>query len=106
MMATIFRDLLQRRLCVNYMDDIMVAGKTKEELRKNTEEVLRILDKHELYVKESKCYWEVEEVPILGYIVSEGQVRTELSKISAVKTWEMPKGKKDVQKFLGFMNFY
>ena len=88
------------------MDDIVVAGKTKEELRNNTLEVLEILQEHKLYVKDSKCYWEVEEVPILGYIVNQGKVRTEPSKVKAVSTWEVPTNKKEVQQFLGFMNFY
>jgi hypothetical protein len=88
------------------MDDIICMGKTKEELRANTEEVLKVLEEHELYVKDAKCYWEVEEVPVLGFIVSENQVRTEPAKIEVVKTWKVPTCKKDVQKFLGFMNFY
>jgi hypothetical protein len=45
------------------MDDIVFCGKTREELRANTLEGLHILEKHNLYVKESKCYWEVEEHP-------------------------------------------
>ncbi|KIL54624.1 hypothetical protein M378DRAFT_18718 [Amanita muscaria Koide BX008] len=81
-------------------------GKTKEELRVNTEEVLKVLEEHELYVKDAKCYWEVEEVPVLGFIVSENQVCTEPAKIEVIKTWKVPTCKKDVQKFLGFMNFY
>ena len=46
------------------MDDLIFKGKTKEELRRNTLEGLEILAKHDLYIKESKCYWEVEEVPV------------------------------------------
>ena len=54
------------------MDDLIFKGKTKEELRRNTLEGLEILAKHDLYIKESKCYWEVEEVPVLGHIVGKG----------------------------------
>jgi hypothetical protein len=72
MMATIFRDMICTGKCAIYMDDIVFCGKTKEELRTNTLEGLRILEKHDLYLKESKCYWEVEEVPVLSHIVGHG----------------------------------
>jgi hypothetical protein len=55
------------------MDDIVFIGKTREELQRHTIEGIKILDKANLYIKESKCYWEVEEVPILGHIVGNGQ---------------------------------
>jgi len=57
MMQTIFRECLRRRLCVIYMDDIICMGKTKEELKHNTIEVLKILEEHDLYIKDTKCYW-------------------------------------------------
>jgi hypothetical protein len=72
MMATIFRDMIRTGKCAIYMDDIVFCGKTKEEHQANTLEGLCILEKHNLYVKESKCYWEVEEVPVLGHIVGHG----------------------------------
>ena len=56
------------------MDDLIFKGKTKEELCKNTLEGLEILVKHNLYIKESKCYWEVKEVPVLGHIVGKGRL--------------------------------
>src|SRR5882757_7979970 len=55
MMQTIFRECLRRRLCVIYMDDIICMGKTKEELKHNTIEVLKILEEHDLYIKDTKC---------------------------------------------------
>ena len=72
MMQTIFHDMIRQRKCAIYMDDLIFKGKSKEELCKNTLEGLEILAKHNLYIKESKCYWEVEEVPVLGYIVGKG----------------------------------
>ena len=88
------------------MDDLIFKGKTKEELRKNTLEGLEILSKHDLYIKESKCYWEVEEVPVLGHIVGKGRLQMEATKVKTILEWETPKNRKDVQKFNGFCNFY
>ena len=88
------------------MDDIVFIGKTLEELKDNTLEGLQILDETELYIKEPKCYWEVQEVPILGHIVGNGTTRMEPSKMKVIKDWRTPTSKKEVQKFIGFCNFY
>ena len=66
MMQTIFCDMICQWKYAIYMDDLIFKGKTMEELRQNTLKGLEILVKHDLYIKESKCYWEVEEVPVLG----------------------------------------
>ena len=106
MMQTIFHDMIRQRKCTIYMDDLIFNGKTKEELCQNTLEGLKILAKHDLYIKESKCYWEVEEVPVLGHIVGKGHLWMEATKVKTILEWEMPKNQKDIQKFNGFCNFY
>ena len=74
--------------------------------RSNTLKGLEILAKHDLYIKESKCYWEVEEVPVLGHIGGKGWLCMEAMKVKTILEWETPKNRKDVQKFNGFCNFY
>ena len=106
MMQTIFHNMICQWKCTIYMDDLIFKGKTKEELHQNTLEGLKILVKHDLYIKESKCYWEFEEVPVLGHIVGKGCLRMEATKVKTILEWEMPKNQKDVQMFNGFCNFY
>ena len=53
-----------------------------------------------------KCYWEVEEVPVLGHIVSQGCLWMEATKVKTILEWETLKNRKDVQKFNRFCNFY
>jgi len=48
----------------------------------------------------------MEEIPILGVIVGQGQVKMEQKKIKAVKKWKTPTKIKDVESFLEFANFY
>ena len=48
----------------------------------------------------------MEEIPILGVIVGKEQVKIEQEKIKAVKEWKILMKVKDVESFLGFMNFY
>ena len=88
------------------MDDLIFKGKTKEELCQNTLKGLKILEKNDLYIKESKCYWEVDKVPVLGHIVGKGCLQMEATKVKTILEWETPKNHKDIQKFNGFCNFY
>ena len=48
----------------------------------------------------------MEEIPILEVIVGKGQVKMEQEKIKAVKEWKTPTKTKDIESFLGFVNFY
>jgi hypothetical protein len=46
------------------------------------------------------------EILILGVWVRGGEVKMEKNKVQVVQEWETPKKLKDVESFLGFMNFY
>jgi hypothetical protein len=42
----------------------------------------------------------------LGLIISEGEIHMDLVKVAGVMDWPTLTKKKEVQSFLGFMNFY
>ena len=88
------------------MDDFVILARTMEELEEQTIQFLKIAEKHNLYFKQSKCDFNIEEIPILGVVVGKGQVKMEQEKIKAVKEWKTPTKIKDVESFLGFVNFY
>ena len=106
MMNSIFWELLHEGVLVNYMDDFVILAKTKEELEEQIIRFLKIAEKHNLYFKQSKCDFNIEEILILGVIVGRGQVKMEQEKIKVVKEWKTPTKVKDVESFLGFANFY
>ena len=88
------------------MDDFIIPARTKEELEERTVRFLKIAEKHNLCFKQSKCDFNMEEIPILGVIVGKGQVKMEQEKIKAVKEWKTLTRLKDVESFLRFANFY
>jgi len=45
-------------------------------------------------------------VEYLEVIISEGRVEMDPVKVAGVAEWPVPKSKKELQQFLGFMNFY
>jgi hypothetical protein len=51
MMTTIFREMLQDGLLVNYMDDFAIPREMKQQLQERAIKFLKIVDKHNLYFK-------------------------------------------------------
>src|SRR6202046_2382176 len=68
--------------------------------------IMARMKKLDLYLKPSKCFFEVKRVEFLGVILENGTVSMDPTKISGVKEWKEPKNVRDVRKFLGFCNFY
>ena len=72
MMNSIFRELLYEGVLANYMDDFVIPARTIEELEEQTIQFLKIAKKHNLCFKQSKCDFNMEEIPILGVVVGKG----------------------------------
>ena len=106
MMNSIFQELLHKGVLANYMDDFVILAKTIKELEKRMIRFLKIAEKHNLCFKQSKCDFNMKEIPILGVIVGKGQVQMKQDKVKAVKEWKMLTKIKEVESFLGFVNFY
>ena len=67
------------------MNDFIIPAKTKKELEKRTVWFLKIAERYNLYFKRSKCDFDIEEIPILGVVVEQGEVQIENDKVKAVK---------------------
>ena len=96
------RDMLNRSVFV-YLDDILIFSKSIEEHRIHVQQVLQRLLENRLYVKAEKCDFHVPSISFLGYIISQGQIEMDPTKVSAVAEWPSPPR---LQQFLGFANFY
>ena len=106
MMNNLLRDLVVEEKVVVFIDDVMVATETEEGHNEIVEEVLRRLEKNDLFVKPEKCVWKAREVGFLGVIIGKNRVRMERKKVQGVVEWPVPKSVKDVQKLLGLANYY
>ncbi|KAK3513165.1 hypothetical protein QTP70_009680 [Hemibagrus guttatus] len=101
----IFRDVLNKYV-VAYIDDILIYSKSEEEHQGHVRAVLTRLLKNQLYIKAEKCEFHVQRTAFLGYNVSYQGVEMDNSKITAVTKWPQPTTVKELQRFLGFANFY
>jgi len=106
MMNNLFRDLINQGDMVTFIDDILVATDTEEGHNELVEEVLKRLEKNDLFVKPEKCKWKVREVEFLEVVIGPKGVEIQREKIEGVLNWPAPKNIKEVQKFLGLTNYY
>jgi hypothetical protein len=92
-------------MVVAYLNDILIFSRNKQEHVEHVKEVLQYLDLADLRLKPKKCKFHKDEVEFLGFTVGVHGVKMSESKISVVKTWPTPKNVKNIQEFLGFVNF-
>ncbi len=104
-MNEIFRDMINRFVLI-YIDDILIYSPTMEEHRRHVTQVLQRLRQHHLYLKTEKCEFHKSTIHFLGYIVTPAGVQMDQRKAEAVKNWPQPTMIKEMQRFLGFANFY
>ena len=107
MMNTQFADITATGQVIIYMDDILIA--MQDDLKKHRELVYKVLErlaKLDLYLKPSKCQFEVRKIEFLGIILEGGTVTMDPIKVAGVQDWKTPKNVKDFCSFLGFCNFY
>jgi hypothetical protein len=87
-----------------YMDDILIAATTKEELEERTLRVLEKLEKNDLYLKPEKCEFCKEEIEYLGFIIAEGKIMMDPKKVAGIADWPVPTTLRQLRSFLGFGN--
>lgn len=105
LMNDIFRPLLDTCVLV-FLDDILVFSKTAEEHARHVKEVLRLLRKHKLYAKLSKCAFFLTSVDFLGHVVSSEGIKVDPGKIRVLLDWQPPKSTTHVRQFLGLASYY
>ena len=104
-MNDIFGDLLNVCMLV-YLDDILIYSDSEEEHIWHIREVLHRLRQHNLYACTDKCFFHVQTVEYLGYILSPSGLTMAADKVQVIQDWPEPRKIKDIQSFLGFANFY
>jgi Reverse transcriptase (RNA-dependent DNA polymerase)/RNase H-like domain found in reverse transcriptase len=106
MMDDIFMTMIDNRLVIVYMDDILIFADTKEELEQITKLVLEKLREHDLFLKAKKCEFCQTRIEYLGMIIKEGRISMDAVKLGGIRDWPIPTTLKQTRSFLGFGNFY
>jgi hypothetical protein len=106
MMNEIFQDLITEGVISIYLDDILIFTNSLEEHCRITHLVLDHMCNHKLYLQLEKCKFKKTRIEYLSIIISHNKVEMDPVKIAGVADWPMSSNKKEVQSFVGFINFY
>lgn len=98
-------DLHLREVLV-FLDDLIVFSTSLEEHEQRLIRVLTRLREYGLKLSPEKCKFFQKSVKYLGHVVSERGVETDPDKITALKSWPVPKTLKELKSFLGFAGYY
>jgi hypothetical protein len=90
---------------VIYLDDITVFSRSNKEHRCHLRKVFLKCQRFGLSLNPKKSLFSMKEGKLLGHIVSAEGVRIDPSRVEAIQTLSLPRSKKEVQAFLGKINF-
>jgi hypothetical protein len=76
---------------VIYLNNILIYFKLGEDYYTYIKIVIKRLRKHKLYIKLSKCFFNIKEVEFLGFIIGFIEVKLDPNKILTIKKWPKPK---------------
>ena len=89
-----------------FQDDILIGAEQPTELAKLRDDVLRKLTEAGVTFNKSKLIMESKEVSFLGHILNENGILPDKAMVEKIRAIKMPSNKKDLEKFLGLVQFY
>ena len=88
-----------------FIDDILIWGSNEEEHDRRLEQVLKKCQEVNLKLNKDKCKIKMKKLKYLGHTLTSDGLRPDESKIQAILEMQTPKCKKDLQRFLGCVNY-
>ena len=90
---------------VVYLDDLTVFSDSDENHLKHLSKVFYRCRKFGISLNPKKSLFVVKEGKLLGHIISKDGVIIDPKRVSAIQTLSLPRNKKEIQTFLGKINF-
>lgn len=104
-MDNVLRHLLNK-ICLVYMDDVIVFSTSLTEHINNLKQVFQTLRTANLKVQLDKSEFLRKEVEFLGHIVTPEGIRPNSKKIDAIRRFPIPKTQREIKSFLGLIGYY
>lgn len=106
----IFQRMMEEKLqgvdgVLIFLDDILIYGKTRQELKERTEKVMKILEKNNLTLNREKCEFEKRSIQFLGHTVNANGFSIDTDKVNDVRRYKRPANKNDLRSFLGLASY-
>ena len=93
-------------VCIAYIDDLIVLGRSFNEHLANLEIILDRLSAHNLKIKPSKCDLFKTSVKYLGHVVTPNGILPNKENIEAILAYPQPQTVRQVKRFVGMVNFF
>lgn len=106
----LFQKILEKMLlkcdgAINFIDDILVYGRTEQEHDLRLQEVLQVLKENNVLLNDNKCLYKVRQVNFLGHELTPEGTRPLRKYIESVAKFRVPKTIEELQSFLGLINY-
>jgi len=97
---------LNRDVCLVYIDDVIVMGRSFDDHLRNGAQVFQRLRQAGLKLKPAKCERFQERVTFLGHVISRHGIEPDPEKVSCIAEWPEPKCLTELRSFLGLALYY
>jgi hypothetical protein len=105
LMDNVLREL-QNKICLVYVDDIVIFSTSLEEHLINLRLVFDRLREANLKIQLDKSEFLQKTVEFLGHVVSPDGIKPNPTKIRAVQNFPLPKNPKEIKAFIGLAGYY
>jgi hypothetical protein len=92
------------KICMVYLDDIIIYSATAEDHLQHIELVFEALAKANLHFKLEKCEFFCKNVHLLGWIVGRDGRKIDPRKVTAISEYKKPKTYAQLARFIGAIN--
>lgn len=104
-MDMVLGPLLQSFVTI-YVDDILITSENEDSHYEHIRMVLERFEKYNVTINIDKCQFFRKQVSFLGHIISTEGIKMDMAKINTIQNFKTPSKKKEIQSYLGFLNFY
>lgn len=91
---------------VVFIDDMLIASVDIQEHLRTLKDVLQVLADNHLELQFSKCQFIKTRIEYLGYDVKFNSIQPSDRHIQSVRDFPIPTDRKNLQRFLGFVNYF
>lgn len=89
-----------------YVDDLMISSISFEDHIQRLNILLQKIRRSGMTLKLSKCEFLRQRIKFLGHIITPTGMQMDPAKLQAIREFPVPRNRKEIQSFVGFVNFY
>ena len=104
LVSDLFADYFEQFIWV-YIDDIIIYSDTEEDHMKHLGMVCDKLKQAKFYASRKKSEFFASSMDVLGHIIDDERLKASPEKIARIEAWTTPRNKKQLQEFLGVVNY-